>query len=250
MVNFQIASDLHIEISNDVPPALSLITPSADVLILAGDIGRIHKHDQLKTFLKDVCQHFRFVLYVMGNNEYYRVKGYYDKTMAELMNDMITIERSIPNLYILNRSSVIIEDVCVIGCTLWSQALVEIPPYIVRIKGMSTPRYNDIHKQEVRYIEKMVRYCSAKNLKLMVVTHHTPSYSLLRGKKAKDMFKSLYASNLDYLLDSKRVHTWVCGHIHINFDLKTRNGTHLVGNQRGKPKDKITDFNKSKVITV
>lgn len=251
MVKFQIASDLHLETCDITPPALSLITPSADVLILAGDIGRVHKYDQLRTFLSDLCQHFQFVLYVMGNHEYYRVRDYRDKTMNELYNDMLMIEQSIPNLYVLNRTSVIIEDVCVIGCTLWSHALVDnIPPYIVRVKGMTIDKYNNLHKQDVCYIEKMVKYCKNKNLKLLVVTHHTPTYSILTGKKNNDKYRSLYSSELDYLLDKDLVHTWVCGHIHINFDKITDNGTHLVGNQRGKPKDKITDFLKNKVINV
>ena len=38
MTNFQIVSDLHIEYNtNEVPDPLTLITPSADILILAGD---------------------------------------------------------------------------------------------------------------------------------------------------------------------------------------------------------------------
>uniref|UniRef100_A0A6C0EM69 Calcineurin-like phosphoesterase domain-containing protein n=1 Tax=viral metagenome TaxID=1070528 RepID=A0A6C0EM69_9ZZZZ len=250
MVKFQIASDLHIEIGNEIPPALSLITPSAEILILAGDIGRIHKYEQLKAFLTDLCQHFQYVLYIMGNHEYYRVKNHPDITMSELMNKMNSIQQSIPNLYVLNRTSVIFDDVCVIGCTLWSQALVNIPSYIVRVKGMNTQYYNEIHRQDVKYIEKMIRYCNANNLKLLVVTHHVPSYSLLKNKKATDRFKSLYASHLDHLLDSKRVHTWVCGHIHTNFDLRSKNGTRLVGNQKGKPRDKITDYDKAKVISV
>lgn len=247
----QIASDLHIEVEDTVPKASDLITPSAPVLILAGDIGRIRKKEQLETFLQDVCKDFEYVLYVMGNHEYYRVNGFPNKNMYQLMDDMIEIEASIPNLYILNRSSVVIGNTCIAGCTLWSQALVPfIPNFIVRIPGMDVKRYNDIHHGDVRYIESMVKYCNEKQLKLVVVTHHCPTYKVLGEKKAGDKYKSLYASNLDRLLVGERVHTWICGHNHCNFDFKTRCGTRLVSNQKGKPKDNVPDFSLSKVLEI
>ena len=186
----------------------------------------------------------------MGNHEYYKVKGLSNKSMKELWKDMKTIAQSIPNLHLLNRSSVLIENICIVGCTLWSRTTVKIPPFIVRVHGMTTRFYNKLHTEDIKYIEKMVRYARKRNMKLLVVTHHAPTYSLIKNKKAKDKYKSLYASNLDYLLDSNRIHTWVCGHIHTNFDIITKNGTRLVGNQRGKSRDRITDFLKDKVISI
>ena len=44
MTSIQIASDLHIEFKNDdVPDPLNYITPTANILILAGDIGSLYK---------------------------------------------------------------------------------------------------------------------------------------------------------------------------------------------------------------
>jgi Icc-related predicted phosphoesterase len=241
-------SDLHIETMSDTVSVSDFVKNSADILILAGDIGRVHKYTQLEKFLKDLCQKFEIVLYVLGNHEYYRVDNIIPKSMEDIVVDLEKIRSGIPNLYILNRNSVIIEDVCIVGCTLWSQAIVDVPPYIVRIPGMNMVKYNSLFKQDLNYIEKMVSYCQEKNLKLLVVTHHCPTFSISR--KRSDKYKSLYCSNLDYLLDGKKIHTWVCGHVHTNFDVKTRNGTRLVSNQKGKPKDKVTDYVLDKVITV
>lgn len=249
MVNFQIASDLHIEVYDYTPPALSLITPKADILILAGDIGHIHKYEQLRGFLVDVCQHFQYVLYIMGNHEYYHEEGMPRKNMDELFSDVKKIESEIKNLKILDRSSVLIDNVCVIGCTLWSEAT-NVPPFIVRVNGLNKNKYNSLYQQDKEYISRMIRYCDVNDYKLLVVTHHTPTYDLLNLRRKRERFKSLYASHLDHLLDNDRVHTWVCGHIHVNFDRKSNNGTRLVGNQKGKPKDRITDYEKGKVISV
>ena len=43
---------------------------------------------------------------------------------------------------------------------------------------------------------------------------------------------------------------WISGHIHINYDYINENGTRLLGNQLGKPKDNITDFNKKLVVEI
>lgn len=249
MVNFQIMSDIHIETFSENLLIENFVTPSAEILILAGDIGRVHRYNQLENFLINLCSKFEIVLYVLGNHEYYRVDGVIPKSMEDILIDIEKIKAKIPNLYILNRKSVIIEDVCISGCTLWSRAIVDIPPYRVRILGMNMAKYNSLFDQDRIYIESMINYCQKKKLKLLVVTHHCPTFSLTRQKKS-DKYKSLYCSNLDYLLDGKKVHTWVCGHIHFNFDVRMKNGMRLVSNQKGKQRDMVANYVLNKIITV
>ena len=171
--------------------------------------------------------------------------------MYQLFKSLSHLEKSIKNLYVLNRSSAQIGDVCIVGCTLWSKPLVKVPNFIVSVHEMNTRVYKRAYEKDLAYIEKMIAYSKRKNCKLLVVTHHCPTYSVITSnKKKKDKYISLYASQLDHLLTKNNVNTWVCGHIHINFDIVTDGGTHLVGNQRGKPKDHITDYNKKLVISI
>ena len=153
MTKFQIVSDLHIEYrNNEIPDPLSLITPTSEILILAGDIGSLYKIKQLQGFLEQLCVHFKTVLYVPGNHEYYMVpndNSYEPLSMQSLTNRLYYLEKNIPNLYILNQSSVIINNICITGCTLWSKAEVCIPKFIVRIHGMT----NYIYEQ--RYINDL-----------------------------------------------------------------------------------------------
>lgn len=251
MTNFQIVSDLHIEYKNDViPDPLSLITPSSPILILAGDIGSLYKYDQLKGFLEKLCPHFKTVLYIPGNHEYYMMPNYAQPlSFNELNKRLFSLETIIPNLYILNQSSVIINNICIIGCTLWSKAEISIPRFIVRIHGMSNLLYNQKYENDLKYIEKMIKYCSINKLELVVVTHHCPSYSVLADKNF-DKYVSLYVSPLDYLLSNNYVNTWIAGHTHKNFDFITNGGTHLVSNQKGKPRDNITDFSRTKIVNI
>jgi predicted phosphodiesterase len=249
MTTFQIVSDLHIEYKNNenVNP-LDYITPTADVLILAGDIGSLYKFQQLKSFLTLICPHFKATLYVPGNHEYYLQDNYEPQSLDSLTDSLFSLEKSIKNLYILQQSSIVIDDICIIGCTLWSYSTIPLPKYIVRIPDMNTFLYNKKHVSDVAYIKTMIQCCKEKNMKLVIVTHHCPSSKVLNSNTKKDKFRSLYVSDLDYLINQNNVHTWICGHIHQNFDFSMQ-GTRIVGNQRGKPKDKITDFSKAFLLS-
>ena len=250
MTTFQIASDLHIEISvENLDPADS-ITPTADILILAGDIGSLYKMEQLQCFLGKISLMFQAVLYIPGNHEFYTIPDTQPLSYKALEKRLQSLELSIKNLHILNRGSVRIGDICIAGCTLWSNPQCTVPPFIVRIPEFNTVTYTQRHKKDLRYIEKMIKYCHKEKYKLLIVTHHPPSYQALQGAKKKKQFMSLYASDLDDLLDKKNALVWVCGHTHKNIDVTTEKGCRLVSNQKGKPKDNIKDFRKSFEITL
>lgn len=250
-LKLQIASDLHIEYDNDeyVDP-LTLITPSADVLILAGDIGSFYKYDQLYNFVSNIASHFSHVVYVPGNHEFYVPPNHTPKSYKELMSYIDLLNDSITNLTVLNRQSVQIGDLCIAGATLWSDIKCELPKFIVRIHGMDTNTYRNNHRLDASYISDMIGYCKDHNLRLLCVTHHPPTYDVLKvtATKKRDKFVSLYASNMDNLLTSDNMIGWVCGHVHSNFDFFTDNGCRIIGNQMGKPKDNIRDYSKTFVI--
>lgn len=248
---FQIASDLHIEYKNDsVPDPLKYVKPSADVLILAGDIGSLYKPEQLQEFLRKISIYFKLVVYVPGNHEYYKQPDILPETFLSLDKRLSVIENSIENLYILNRQSIIIGDICIAGCTLWSEPKIPIPRRLVRIHEITTHIYRNIYENNLAYIEETIKYCQSEEYKLIMVTHYAPTYKVLKGTRKKEKIHSMYASNLDHLLRKENMSVWVCGHIHKNFDYVTSGGTRLIGNQVGKPRDEITDYKKSLVFSL
>jgi predicted phosphohydrolase len=190
MVDLQIASDLHIEYKNDdIPDPLDYITPSADILILAGDIGSFYKIEQLEGFLVKLCVHFKYVIYVPGNQEYYTFNEYVPINMNLLLNRLYKIEQNIKNLYVLNKSSIMIENICITGCTLWSDLKITIPKFIVRIHGINNEIYTNKFNSDLKYIKKMVDYCDKNNFKLVVVTHYCPSYTVTNDCKKRTYIK-------------------------------------------------------------
>ena len=252
MLTVQIASDLHIEYkNNDVPNPLDFITPSADVLILAGDIGSLYKIEQLTKFLEALCSYFQVVLYVPGNHEWYVPPEYQPLDWETLEKRMYSVENMIPNLTILNRSSVLIGNICFAGCTLWSQPEGKIPPFIVRIKDVRTKEYQFKHNEDLEYLKNMMNFCKKNNHKLLVVTHYPPTKKVVNtSDRKKKKFHYLYGTDLDYLLDINFVDTWVCGHVHKNFDFISEKGCHVVGNQKGKDKDNILDYKKDFIVNI
>jgi predicted phosphodiesterase len=247
-LKIQIASDLHIEQFDETPDPSDLITPAADVLILAGDVGSLYRYEQLQHFLYELCQGFKHVLYIPGNHEFYYVRNSHRLTMDALRARLYSLQRSIRNLYVLERKSVIINDVKIVGATLWSNPLIEVPRYIVRIHGIDTEMYREMHKEDLRFVEDSLNEEDDK--RTLVVTHYTPSFDTLRDcHRKKVKHHSLYASNLERLLDG-RAQTWVCGHVHSNFDYVTGGGTRVVGNQVGKTNDNLTDYRKDFVIEI
>jgi len=251
MTDIQIVSDLHIEHKNNafVNP-FSLIVPTANILVLAGDIGSLYQYEQLRDFLTKLCPKFKMVIYVPGNCEYYRIQEIRPESMGVLFERILRISNNIPNLHILDRSSIRVGNVCIAGATLWSRLDTQIPKYIVRIHGISTERYTTAFENDLHYIQTMINHCHQKQLKLVVVTHYAPTYRALDGARKKKRLQSLYASHLDHLLSSDKVHTWICGHVHRNFDFVTDGGTRVVGNQLGKPKDQIVDYRPNFVLHI
>jgi predicted phosphodiesterase len=250
--NFQIVSDLHIEFRNDeIPEPLELIEPTAPILILAGDIGSLYKIYQLSEFLKKLCVYFEKVFYVPGNHEYYTFENIPKSNINILVRRLRTLEKVIPNLQILDRDRVVIDDICIAGCTLWSKLDIELPKYIVRIHGMTTEIYNDRHTGDLEFIRDNINYCKSKNLKLLLITHHCPTYKVIYNSRKRKKLHSLYCTNLDDILSENSIHTWVCGHTHQNFDIQEDvGGTRIVSNQKGKPLDFIEDYSKNFVIIV
>jgi len=249
MVTFQIVSDLHIEYNNnDLVNPLDYIKPSADVLILAGDIGSIYKYKQLYSFLNITSSFFKHLIFVPGNNEYYKVDKYKLCIMDSLKKKLKDLESLIPNLSILDRGSLTFGDICIVGTTLWSDIKCKLPPYIVRIFNMNTFLYKKLFDRDLKYIKYMSRYCKTNNLKMICVTHHSPTFKCIKQSGRNDKFISLYSSAMDNLLNSDYIHTWIYGHTHYNCDFIHPNGTRVVSNQFGKPKDNITDFEKNKII--
>ena len=179
---------------------------------------------------------------------YYYINEYEKLPLPELESRLESLQNNIPNLHILNCNSILINNLCIAGCTLWTKPECKIPKFIVKIPEFNNTNYFNQHKTHLKYISKIMKYCKDKDHELLMVTHHPPTYDVLKDTKKRKKFVSLYSTNLDYLLDKKFVRNWICGHTHHNFDFYSKKGCRILSNQMGKSKDNINNYNNSFVL--
>lgn len=247
MVSFQLCSDVHINFltSGEVDP-FQFIKPVADILVLAGDLGSIYNSKQMVNFIEKLSPHFKHILYVFGNHEYYIVYQIKErKSFMTLNSEFKDVTKHISNFHILDRNVFIYENVCFLGCTLWSFITMNELPRFVRIYGFNKKRYNAMYLENVRWLEKNLVRCRDIGYTPVVVTHYPPcgKTNLTTG------VDELYCNDLNYLLSKDQVHTWIFGHTHKNKDFMV-NGTRVVSNQAGKPVDNVNDYHKDFIIEI
>jgi len=240
-MKLQIASDLHLEYFDS--EISNLIQPVGDILILAGDIGSLYNVKQLESFFKYYCKKFTYVLYVFGNCEFYKIDGLIPLDIETLKNNFKYVENLFPNLYVLDKSSIQIGKYLFTGCTLWSELQKNLPKNY-KIHNFSTNKYNYNHKKDLEFIIKKSNYAREKGLKHIIITHHLPI--LIKNGKTKT---DLFMTDLTWVLDKYKINTWICGHVHQNFEI-IYNNTKIIGNQKGKPGSYCLDYSKKCCVEV
>lgn len=231
-MSFQYASDIHLEHETHLKNYKNIVEPriGCDILILAGDIGYPNSNI-FKIFMKWCVQNWKHVIMIAGNHEYY-------KNSVHKVNQTLNILAREIGFIFLNNSSIIIDNMIILGTTLWS----EIPDdcwnevrnylndfsYIEEFKN-NYKTYDTLHQQAKNWLGKELSKETDK-VKI-VVTHHAPveeitSAPIYRGKKTNKAF----ATDCSELLDMSDI--WIYGHTHFNNYPIYRNCT-VITNQRG-----------------
>lgn len=248
-------SDLHLEVEKYKTNDIKLIPHNecnADVLVLAGDIYKpcIFFYN----WINEVKKYYPEVLYIPGNHEYYN-QSRISKVNTEL-------EDWLGSSFLHNKVRRI-GDFNFIGSTLWSD-LDEHPDardYAVRyINDFRVIRYDDHILLAQNYVDMFKENVNFINDKLtlydnvIVVTHHTPSWSSVHPKymmdKSSRILNHVFTTDLEYLM-WPNVKVWIHGHTHDSFDYYVNN-TRVVCNPRGYygTKDQNPYFSEHKYIDV
>lgn len=236
-MKIQYASDLHLEFGENSKWLQSNpLLPSADILVLAGDIGYLDDANySTHPFWDKVSAEFKQVIVVPGNHELYK---FFD--INELHDGWSQKIRS--NVHIHYNSVIYLDDdTDLIVSTLWAK----IPPgeeYVTehcvsdfkRIRNgkfrLSSERFNGEHLRCFDFIKSAVAQSTAKNI--VVATHHVPSFALMSEEFKNSSINGAFTSELgDYIKDS-RINHWIYGHSHRNIDATIGN-TQCVSNQLG-----------------
>jgi predicted phosphohydrolase len=268
-VQIQCVSDLHIDCLLDpVGRWRSLIEPSAPYLALVGDLCSLSNKELWCEFVAELQPHWQHIFIVNGNHEYYAdTSCRHDNYPTMLDNQREWVRRSgYTNVHILENDSYELEDVMILGCTLWSRVPVWAEEKVAttindyrRIFCMTAEGYRNI---DVRFTnalhEKSVRWLYDKISKsekyVIVLTHYAPLVSGTSDPKYEnDKDRALnhaFATDLSGLISLRpEILLWVFGHTHWYTDMMFKH-CRVVSNPRGYDEYAEPRYENNKVVEI
>ena len=261
------ASDLHLEHKQLVLNN----TVNADVLVLAGDVcigeslkrfpfydndrgtGSLHEYNSqfYQKFFENVAKEFKHVVYVAGNHEHYQ--GTYTKTLKALSENLAKVSE---NIHFLDASLVDIDGVRFVGGTTWTNFgyMNEYSMYAAS-NGMNDFRVitydrdgiyralrpRDSVYEHTKYVD-FINHASKEHDRVVVVSHHAPTFKSIAECYVGDSLNDAYASDLsNMILNREGIKKWIHGHVHHNFDYEVGQ-CQVLCNPRGYPGEREREF--------
>lgn len=241
-MRIQYISDIHLEFMSK-PPKIKVM---AEVLCLAGDIGYPYS-GIYREFLKQMNADFKKVFIIAGNHEYYNSHKYGTHTMEDIHQHIqgVINDNTLTNITFLNNSWEEYNDILFAGTTLWSK----IPSANIndiclmndfkQIEGLTYDTYNLLYYKSCHFIEKMLldvgKEENYKNKKVVMMTHHLPSFNLIDEIHTYSDTNCFYASKCDaYFV--KPIKAWIYGHTHTP-NKTLINNIQFVCNPKGYPSE-------------
>jgi len=232
----QYCSDLHLEFEwNSMFLEQFPLKPSAEILLLAGDITYMRQDFYKHPFFDYASRNWKLVYLVPGNHEYYcgkDVNSYDFSTPIEVRK----------NVFIVNNYTLHIEDVQFIFTTLWSLIDKQFSSYIQRNvadfhtiyidnKKLRAKTFNLLHEQSLEFLKSELQ--KSKTSKKIVVTHHIPSKECNVAEFVGSKINSAFCVDLSDFIRKSDIDYWIYGHSHRNLPEIVIGNTRLVTNQLG-----------------
>lgn len=210
--------------------------------------------------MQRISDTYKFTVVIAGNHEYYH--GPYERT-DEILRAFYS---SWGNVAYLQRETAVFDGVMFAGCTLWTDFDGENPLSMdiatrcmtdYRVTSMNgrnmTPDDTlSIHKKDRWWLDKVIDNFNdpvwrEKHGKLVIVTHHAPSFKSVHPMFATSQLNGSFMSELpeEFFGHAK---LWVHGHSHWSHDYD-HHGTRVILNARGYPGE-IVQFDPTKVIEI
>jgi hypothetical protein len=271
----QYASDIHLEV--DAPSFSILIEPVAPDLALCGDIGSPWSPVYAE-FLKWCSERWTRVFLISGNHEYFTSDP--SKTYEDTENQIRRVATAAgPNVIYLQRSSYSIDayKIMVIGATLWSEldirrwdqmssGMVGYPgcrgeynaiymrdEYTDQVRNIHPSDINKIHSRDREFFTRFLNSTWGsvpEGWRVIVLSHHLPSFSMNSAEFTHHPLVCCYASNLDALIKEPVV-AWICGHSHTAMTRRFDTGPLVTLNPLGyKSQAATSGYTRKAFITV
>jgi UDP-2,3-diacylglucosamine pyrophosphatase LpxH len=252
-------SDLHIEINGNSEQDIIFYKKKTtdDILILGGDItcyrffnpkrtdpeGRSQRKRFIK-FLQTQCSHYKSILYIPGNHEYY---GHFWEGADQLFQERI--EKLDNRVIVMQNDTYTDEDVTIFGSTLWTDFDRGNPLTILDVEnGLND--YRVIKAEEgseqllrgymtqaahARSVTALKKAYDIRDLskKFIIATHHAPSMNSHSHKRfGQSSIMYGFISDCDELIRDREIDFWIHSHTHHNIDYMIKN-TRVISSMYG-----------------
>ena len=256
-----ILSDLHLDSHFPLtltPPSESeirrifdpIFKTSADVLVIAGDIGHYnHQNRQIIKWLRRL--YFKNIVCVLGNHDYYLsnrvMMDDFNENSFERVNALRNDLNNIEGVHCLNGNVVEIEGIRFGGCDSWydgSYWLTNLNPHYIycdhhvqehwklsmpdasAIKGIK--HYDDVWKIEQPKVEAVYKDCD------VMITHVRPSIDPqhVESKYRKKGGTGFFSFDGEMYVKNTTAKVWIYGHTHTPSEHEWY-GVRMIANQMG-----------------
>ena len=236
-----------------IPPKEEAITDTPSTLpylILAGDIVSVAAQRYLQPFLTELRPHYREVFMVAGNHEFYAGSSHTGPSRSSRSEIVLALSDlcDAAGVRFLDRTRFENDEIVVLGATLWSYvpdgyherirrsisdySQIRGPEMSPGVRRNITPAdTNSWHDQDREWLtsELLKQHLSkpagadstsAPEKKLIVVTHHLPSFGCVVPAYQGSDINYAFASDLDGLIKNFQPDLWCFGHTHSSVDLQ------------------------------
>lgn len=275
--SLQFVSDIHLE-NNPKRPYSSIIQPSAPDLAICGDLGNPYSFEYAD-FLSWCSKRWVRVFLITGNHEYFVKSADPNKTVEKVDIHIANLCRAIgPNIYFLQKSVFLIEEsrVAIIGTTLWAapdlrhwdqlstgvigdiglrgeyNSIFKLDENTNAMRPYHPSDITSLHVEQKAFLKQQLGPFNSKipqDYRVIVLTHHMPTFSLVDPKYVNSPVKSTYASDQDALMKEPVV-AWICGHSHDPMTLRYDTGTMVTLNPFGYKNQDKKHFSRSATVVV
>ena len=278
MMNYtlQYVSDIHLE--KAVLPFSQILKPNAQDLALCGDIGDPYS-PVYESFLRWCASQWTRIFVITGNHEYFLASPDANKTVEKIDLHIDTLCKQIgQNVIFLQKNVHFIDDykIVIAGATLWTAPDIRIwdrltPGFIgdpgLRGEYISMFKFDEntnmmrpyhpiditsLHLEHKYFISKLLGpYGSIipAGFRVIVLTHHLPSFTLNDMEFGLHPLRSCYASSQDTLIKEPVV-AWLCGHSHTPITARFDSGTLVSLNPLGYTTENKSNFSNTAHIVV
>jgi ankyrin repeat protein/predicted phosphohydrolase len=210
----QFISDLHVE-----KWGLAQVEPTASILIVGGDIAPVVNplyEEQIAYF----SNYWDQVLVILGNHEYFGL------SIEETIITCREMFAKYPNVTLLQKDYIEIQDRIFVGCTLWSdfknsrQYYNEIRPIMkdfTLIRKFSPADWQALFIDQRDWLARTLKSLKWSRKQIVVITHHAPLYSETSHPFYRDHIATrAFGTNMKEVFPD--VDIWLFGHTHYNVD--------------------------------